>query len=136
MNKNLFNQAIFFFFLIVTLLGCTKKHEDDGKACLSFNQALVTKIEGANSALVNQEVFLTVSFGCYNGCGQFGEFKELITGNTTAITVNAKYEGCICTQDAPIRQTIYKFKKSQAGTYELKFLQAGNSYITHAIVVQ
>jgi hypothetical protein len=133
MNKN---QIVFFFFLIVTLLGCTKKHEDDSKTCLSFNKAFVTKIEGANSTLVNQDVFLTVSFGCYNGCGQFGNFNEVINGNATAITVNAKYEGCICTQDAPIRQTTYKFKKSQAGSYDLKFLQAENTYLIHTIIVQ
>ena len=96
----------------------------------------MTKIEGANSALVNQEIILTVSFGCYSGCGQFGNFNEVISGNTTTISVNAKYEGCICTQDAPIRQTTYKFKKSQTGTFDLKFLQTENTYLTHTIIVQ
>lgn len=86
--------------------------------------------------MVNQEIILTVSFGCYNGCGQFGSFDEVISGNATTITVNAKYEGCICTQDAPIRQTTYKFKKSQAGTFDLKFLQAENTYLIHTITVQ
>ena len=91
---------------------------------------------GANTALVNQEVVLTVSFGCFNGCGQFGNFEETTTGNTSTINVNAKYEGCICTQDAPIRTTLYKFKKSQTGTYELKFWQGASSYLTYTIIVQ
>lgn len=134
MNKKYLYQVFFFFSLIITLLGCEKKQEDD--SCLSFNKAPVTKIEGSNSALVNQEIILTVSFGCYNGCRQFGSFDEVISGNATTITVNAKYEGCICTQDAPIRQTTYKFKKSQAGTFDLKFLQAENTYLIHTITVQ
>jgi hypothetical protein len=115
-------------------LSCEKKDEDN--SCLSYTKAPVTKIEGANSVLVNQEIILTVSFGCYNGCGQFGNFDEEISGNTTTLTVNAKYEGCICTQDAPIRQTTYKFKKSQKGTFNLQFLQTGNTYMTHTITVQ
>ncbi|HMT73224.1 MAG TPA: hypothetical protein PKA77_04110 [Chitinophagaceae bacterium] len=134
MNKKYLYQVFFFFFLIITLLGCEKKQEDD--SCLSFNKAPVTKIEGSNSALVNQEIILTVSFGCYNGCGQFGSFDEVISGNATTITVNTKYEGCVCTQDAPIRQASYKFKKSQAGTFDLKFLQAENTYLIHTITVQ
>ena len=132
MNKKYLNQVV--FSLIIILLGCDKKHEDT--SCLSSTKAPVTKIEGANSALVNQEIILTVSFGCYNGCGQFGNFDEVFSGNSTTIAVNAKYEGCICTQDAPIRQTTYKFKKSQTGTFDLKFLKTENTYLTHTIIVQ
>lgn len=132
MNKK---YLVFFFFsLIITLLGCHKKYEDS--TCLSFSQAPVTKIEGANAALVNQEIILTVSFICFSGCGQFGNFDEAITGNVTTISVTAKYLGCICTHNIPVRQTIYKFKKSQPGTFELKFSQTGNTYLTHTIIVQ
>ena len=134
MNKKYFKQVFLFFSLIVTLLGCNKKNENS--ACLSITKAPVTKIEGANTALVNQEILLTVSFGCFNGCGQFLDFNEVITGNATTITVKAKYEGCICTQDLPIRQTTYKFKKSQTGTFELKFQQSENTYLSHTIIVQ
>lgn len=134
MNKKYLNQVFLFFSIIITLLSCNKKNADN--ACLSFTKAPVTKVEGANTALVNQVIILTVSFGCFNGCGQFGNFGEAITGNATTITVNAKYEGCICTQDAPTRQTTYKFKKSQTGTFDLKFLQTENTYLTHTIIVQ
>jgi hypothetical protein len=134
MRKKYLNQIFLFFSITITLLGCTKKNVD--KECISFSKAPVTKVEGANTALVNQEISLKVSFGCFNGCGQFGNFDETITGNVTSISVNAKYEGCICTQDAPIRQIMYKFKKSQAGTFDLRFLKTENTYITHTIVVQ
>jgi hypothetical protein len=134
MNKKYLTQLFVLFSLIITLISCNKKTEDT--TCLSFTKAPVIKIEGANSALVNEEIILTVSFGCFNGCGQFGNIEEAITGNSTTITVNAKYQGCICTQDAPIRQTTYKFKKSKTGTYDLKFLQTENTYLTHTIIVQ
>lgn len=135
MNTKYINQFLLFVSLIITLMACNKKHGDKS-TCLSFIKAPVTKIEGANTALVDQEIMLTVSFGCFNGCGQFGNFAETITGNATTILVNAKYEGCICTQDAPIRQTVYKFKRSYPGTFELKFLQTENTYLAHTIIVQ
>lgn len=103
---------------------------------MSFAKAPVTRIEGATTASVNQEINLTISFTCFNGCGQFGNVEETIAGNTTTIIVNAKYTGCICTQDVPTRATSYKFKKALAGTYELKFLQTENNYIIHTIIVQ
>jgi len=126
---------LFGLMALCSVLACNKKH-DDSSTCLSFSKAPVTKIEGANSAFVNQEVILTVSFGCNNGCGQFESFDEEITDIATTITVNAKYEGCICTQDIPIRQTTYQFKKSQTGTFNLRFLQTENTYLTHTIIVQ
>ena len=134
MNRKFFNNLICFVFSIILLTSCIKKKEED--KCLSFDKAPVTKIEGATTASVNQEINLTVSFTCFNGCGQFGNLEETITGNTTTIVVNAKYTGCICTQDVPTRTTIYKFKKTQAGTYELKFLQTENNYLMHTITVQ
>lgn len=134
MSRKYFIQLSFFTCFILLLFGCIKKQDE--KKCLSYIKAPVTKIEGPSTASVNQEIDVTVSFGCFNGCGQFGNFEETITGNTTLINVNAKYEGCICTQDAPIRKTSFKFKKSQTGTYELKFLQSENIYLTHTIIVQ
>lgn len=134
MDKKFCKRQFFSLFLIISLIGCNKTHERD--KCLSFTKAPVIKVEGANAALVNQEIILTVFFGCYNGCGQFENVNETTAGNSTTIIVNAKYEGCICTQDAPIRQTTYKFKKSIPGTFELRFLQAENTYLTHTIIVQ
>ncbi len=127
-------KTVFIFSLILTLWGCTKETEDN--SCISFSKAPVTKIEGATAASVNQEIILTLSFTCFNGCGQFGNFEQSMSGNTTTIAVNAKYEGCVCTQDLPTRQTTYKFKKSQSGTYDLKFFQTENTFLTHTIVVQ
>lgn len=132
MNKKYLNQL--FLLVIITLLGCNKNNGD--KTCLSFAKAPVTRVEGAHAASPNQEIILAFSFQCHNGCGQFGNFEETSTGNVTTISVIAKYEGCICTQEAPIRQTTYKFKKSQTGTFDLRFWQTDNTYLTHTIVVQ
>ncbi len=131
MKKKLFNNLIFFICWAILLTGCNK---DDN--CISTAKAPVTSIDGATIASLNQEIDLAIYFTCFNGCGQFENFEETIAGNTTTIIVNAKYTGCICTQDVPTRTTSYKFKKTQAGTYELKFFQTENNYLTHTIIVQ
>lgn len=135
MRKPCLIPLLFFFSIIILLPGCIKKHADN-KPCLSFTKSPVTKVEGPVNALVNQDVILTVSFQCFNGCGQFGNFDQVHSGNTTTVSVTAKYEGCVCTQDIPIRQITYKFRQSQTGTFEIKFLQTGNTYLTHTINVQ
>lgn len=126
--------STFLTFISVCLLSCDKT-QDDNK-CLSYTQAPVTKIEGPNTGNVNQDINLIVSFGCFNGCGQFGKFEQTSKDDTTTINVIAKYEGCICTQDAPIRQTTYKFKATKSGTYFLKFLQTEKAYLTYTIQIQ
>jgi hypothetical protein len=135
MNNSFFLKPIVLFSLSIISGSCHKNNQEN-PTCISFIKAPVTKIEGPNVASVNQEITLTVSFGCYNGCGQFGNFDEVVTGSTASITINAKYEGCICTQDAPIREAIYKFKQSQKGKFDIKFLQTGNIFLTHTITVQ
>ena len=134
MTWRYFKTFTFCAFFFIPLFSCDK--QKDVQDCLSFTKAPITKIEGGNDALVNQEVGLTVSFGCFNGCGQFGNFEQTSNGDTTTINVIAKYEGCLCTQDVPLRQATYKFKVTQTGTYYLKFLQTGKTYLTDTIRVQ
>ncbi len=131
MNKK---YALYCSLLVLSLVSCTKT--TDEPTCISFKTGPVTKIDGATAALVNQEILLAIDFTSFNGCGQFNKFEETANGNETTIIVNAKYEGCVCTQDLPTRQAIYKFRKSQAGTYTLKFLQSDNIYLNHTVTVQ
>lgn len=119
---------------VFILWGCNKNKDE--QPCVSFSKARVIKLEGPITASVNQEIPLTVSFSCNNGCGQFGNFEESTFGNTTTIVLNAKYEGCVCTQDIPTRQTLYTFKRTQTGTYILKFWETESSFLTHTITVQ
>ncbi|MEO5968238.1 MAG: hypothetical protein ABIP68_03240 [Ferruginibacter sp.] len=132
LNKYLKIPAIFILFSI-TVIGCTKNKNEH---CISYAFAPVTNVTGNNTALVNQELNLNVSFVCINGCGQFGNFEESNSANNTIIKVNAKYEGCVCTQDVPTRSTVYKFKKSEAGIYELKFWQTDTTFYNYTIIVQ
>jgi hypothetical protein len=119
-------------FSVLVFANCIKPIED--KNCVSFEKAGVVKVDGPNTGLVNQDLALNVSFGCLSGCGQFGYFEQSENGDTTLLRVNAKYEGCICTMDAPIRITEYKFRKTRPGTYYLKFW-ANNGYLVDTVTI-
>ena len=121
----------YLFFALLVLTGCTK-HQGN---CISFVKAPVTRVDGPNTGFVNQDIDLTVSFVCNNGCGQFGNFEITSSGTTISIAVIAKYEGCICTQVILTRQVQYRFRQSVPGTYTLKFYLPDNSYLTHTITI-
>ncbi|SFB95003.1 hypothetical protein SAMN05421780_10272 [Flexibacter flexilis DSM 6793] len=113
-------------------LECKDKDSD----CTSYRNEAVNEVDGPSTGLVNQELNYTVSFSCYNGCGDFGKFEEAVgANNTRTISVVAKYQGCMCTQDVPSRRATYKFKAIQAGTYYLKFQQNGTNYLTKTVTI-
>jgi hypothetical protein len=52
------------------------------------------------------------------------------------IEVMAKYEGCICTQDAPIRTVNYEFLTKIPGDYELRFKSSEIDFITINLLIE
>jgi hypothetical protein len=116
------------------LISCKKIQTPNN--CSYLEKAPVLAIEGATTAQVGQEISLRLSFTCNNGCGEFDHFKTVSNGNSRTITVNARYTGCVCTQDLPTRVAVYKFKALQTGRYDLYFLQTGTAVLSHSIVVQ
>ena len=134
MKRKYFYSLFQFILLAFVFSGCDKAPDDE--TCLSFHTSPVTNVAGPVTAMANEEITLTVSFSCFNGCGHFNKFEEATAGNTSTITVQARYQGCVCTMDVPIRQVAFKFKKSQPGTYTLRFFQDHHNYLDHTIVVQ
>lgn len=128
------NFVVLLAIAAISLAGCFKDPDDE--ECISYHSSPVTQVDGPSTAAVNQEIDLVVSFTCFNGCGQFGSFEKVTVVDTTHVNVLAKYQGCMCTQDIPVRQAIYKFKAAQAGTYYLKFRQDDNTILTETITVQ
>ena len=115
------------------LSGCNKSQ--DNKKCISYSTAQVIKVSGPNTALVYQEINLTINFYLVNGCGHFEGLEANSLNNSTSISIKAKYEGCICTDNLIGGETNYKFKTEKAGVYYLKFLQPDKTYLIDTITV-
>lgn len=128
-------KKTYFIILISTItlglfLSCNKNNGEKENECIINKTAYVTSVNSPTSGVVNQSIIFKVNFGVNNGCGGFGKFIETVNGTSRIIEVEAKYEGCICTQDAPGRTADYKFIANTAGNYELKFKSGPSEFIT------
>lgn len=118
--------------LLFWIMSCSKEQDSN---CIENKIAYVTLINSPSTGSVNQNITIEVSFGVNNGCGNFGKFIETQNGNTKTIEVEAKYEGCVCTQDAPTRKTNYVFKAQNSGNYILKFKSSATEFITANLMI-
>ncbi|MBC7642772.1 MAG: hypothetical protein H7174_10625 [Flavobacterium sp.] len=85
---------------------------------------------------VNQVIPITLNFTVFNGCGCFGNITETNVGNTKTLTVNAKYEGCICTLPVYDVNTTYTFTGTTIGIHTIKFAQPDGSFLSYTINIQ
>jgi len=112
-------------------------NDDDSAPAPVTKEALVTKVEGATTGHINQEVALNVSFTVDNSCGTFNKFVETTpVAKTTEIKVEAKYAaGSNCGTTPATKVAAYKFKATTVGTYILKFKKSATESITQTIVI-
>lgn len=111
-------------------ISCNKDDDNKDELCITNEIEYVTSVDSPNTGNVNKIINIEVDFRVVNGCGTFGKFIEINNGNTRTIEVEAKYEGCICTQDEAIRTVNYAFTPTNTGNYELKFKSSPTEFIT------
>ena len=121
--------------LILTIIGniifnCDDNDERSNNECTKYEIGYVTSVNAPTTGNINEIINIEVNFRVFNGCGGFGKFIETENGNIRTIEVVAKYKGCICTQDAPIRTTNYEFTASNEGEYELNFKSSPTEFMT------
>lgn len=119
-------------FLLLVIFSCSKEPENN---CIENRIAYVSSINYPSTATVNENISIEVSFGVNNGCGNFGKFIETQNGNTKTIEVEARYEGCVCTLDAPTRKSNYVFKTQNSGNYIFKFKSSSTEFITANLTI-
>lgn len=106
------------------------------QVCLSYQNAAIISATVPATGNVNQIIPIEISFVIINGCGAFGSITETNSGNTKTLTIKAKYEGCLCTQNIGTVKTTYNFTATTTGTHTLKFLQPNGDFLTYTINIQ
>ena len=114
---------------------------DSESTCLFYEGAAAVAVTGPETATVNQEITLTVSYTSRKDCGTFQNFYEVAdvnNVNSLTITVNTRVESCNCSTATVTKTEPYKFKALSAGTYILKFKKSNEptDVITKTIVVE
>jgi hypothetical protein len=129
-----------FFYLtaliIISSLIISCEKDNQNKDCIEYDTGYVTSVNSTTTGTVNETINIEVNFRVLNGCGGFEQFIETENGNIKTIEVEAKYEGCICSQDVPIRKVNYHFIASKSGDYELNFKSSPTEFITVNLIIK
>ena len=121
-----------FLFTVFTLLIISCNKNDD----VIFVHWNITKVEGPGTGNINQQIALTVYWPYGSGsCDVLDKFVETKQGNIIYIKAYGHTTSGICTADAGIKTKIYDFLSASAGTFELRFVNRDNTFISHTIVI-
>ena len=128
-NRNDVAKKIIVILIIFQLLYSCNDGEAEDK-CLSTGIGYITSVNAPASGLVGETIDIELDFIVINGCGEFGKFIENQNNTILDIEIEAKYDGCICTQDIPTRKIKYQFIPESTGNYELNFKSSPTEFIT------
>ncbi|MCV9929161.1 hypothetical protein OIU83_15960 [Flavobacterium sp. LS1R49] len=125
-------------FLATALISCSNdKDEDKGTTPVpTVKNALVTEVKGPVTGKVNEELSYDVTFLVDNGCGEFNKFSDVTIGTEKGLQVEAKYSGEVCTQQITEKKTVYKFKSTTKGTFDIKFKKSETEFVSLEVVIE
>ncbi|WJS93067.1 hypothetical protein NYQ10_13310 [Flavobacterium johnsoniae] len=124
-------------FLSIAFVSCNNDDDETTPATTS-KAALATEIKGPATGKVNDELSYDVTYVVDNACGEFDKISEVKIGEVKGLQVMAKYpkEG-VCTQQVPEpKKTVYKFKSTTKGTFEIKFKKSETEFVTQKVVIE
>ncbi|WP_264551217.1 hypothetical protein [Flavobacterium sp. N2038] len=123
-------------FLSTVLISCSND-DDKAVAPIKTKVAFVTEIKGPETGKVNDELSYDVTFLVDNACGEFDKISETKIGEVKGLQVEAKYPSELCTQQVPDpKKTVYKFKATEKGTFEIKFKKSETEFVTQKVVIE
>jgi hypothetical protein len=126
-------KASFLFVVLIFLTsGCIKSANDTSAVLVRWN---VTKVEGPNTGLVNQDISLTVYYPTSSGCDIFDKFEQSAQGNVISVKAFGHTDTGFCTQVALERTVIFNFQPNSTGIFEIRFINKDNSYLTHNLII-
>ncbi|WP_406843232.1 hypothetical protein [Flavobacterium soyae] len=123
-------------FLSIVFISCN--NDDDEKPVDNpvSKAALVTEIKGPSTGKVNVELSYDVTFVVDNACGEFDKISDVTINSVKGLQVVAKYPSGVCTQQVPDpKKTVYKFKSTVKGTFEIKFKKSETEFLIQKVII-
>lgn len=124
-------------FLTIGLVSCSNDDDEKSPATIS-KAALATEIKGPATGKVNDELSYDVTYVLDNACGEFDKISDVTIGGVKGLQVLAKYpKDGVCTLQIPEpKKTVYKFKATVKGTFEIKFKKSETEFLTQKVVIE
>ncbi len=127
-------KFVFAILISIGFISCKKR--DNHNSSIEPAQWNMTKVDGNGSGIVNQLIPLLVYYPTSSGCDILDSFTQSYQGNIILIKAFGHTNtSSICTQDASIKTKTFNFEPIAKGTYELRFVNKDNSYISHMLIV-
>jgi hypothetical protein len=125
-------RLLYAVLIVLLVISCKKNNDTDNK----FRHWPVVKVEGASNGTKNQVIPITVYWPYTSGsCDVLSKFETSRKGSIIEIIALGYSSGGICTMDTGIKTKIYEFTSSSAGTFELRFMNRDNTYLSHTVVI-
>ncbi|AOC97317.1 hypothetical protein BB050_04239 [Flavobacterium anhuiense] len=129
--------ALVVLFLSIGFVSCSSDDDKDQVPAPTTKAALVTEIKGPATGKVNDELSYDVTYTVDNACAEFDKISEVTIGSVKGLQVIAKYPSEVCTQQVPEpKKTVYKFKSTTKGTFEIKFKKSETEFLTQKVVIE
>lgn len=129
--------ALVVLFLSIGFVSCISDDDKDQVPAPTTKAALVTEIKGPATGKVNDELSYDVTYTVDNACAEFDKISEVTIGSVKGLQVIAKYPSEVCTQQVPEpKKTVYKFKSTTKGTFEIKFKKSETEFLTQKVVIE
>ncbi|OXE99123.1 hypothetical protein BC749_102656 [Flavobacterium araucananum] len=124
-------------FLSIGIISCSNDDDKPNTPEPTTKNSLVTEVKGPATGKVNEELSYDVTFIVDNACGEFNKITDVTIGTVKGLQVQAKYPSEVCTQQVPDpKKTVYKFKSTTKGTFEIKFKKSETEFITTKVVIE
>jgi hypothetical protein len=124
-------------FLSIGIVSCSNDDDKPNTPEPTTKNSLVTEVKGPSTGKVNEELSYDVTFIVDNACGEFNKITDVTIGTVKGLQVQAKYPSEVCTQQVPDpKKTVYKFKSTTKGTFEIKFKKSETEFITTKVVIE
>jgi hypothetical protein len=117
--------------LILVLFVSCKKNSSETSVQWNMN-----RVVGDTTCKIDQTIFLTVYYPTTSSCDIFDRFESTTQDHYFSFKAFGHTETSkFCSQIAIEKSVEVKFTPVSAGSYELRFINKDNSYISHTITV-
>ena len=116
--------------ILILLVSCKKSSSDTS---VQWN---MSRVVGDTTCKIDQTIFLTVDYPTSSSCDIFDRFENTTQDHYFSFKAFGHTETSkICTEAAIEKSVEVKVTPISAGSYELRFINKDNSYISHTIIV-
>jgi hypothetical protein len=139
MKKFKLKSVLVVLFLATVLVSCSNDKDEDQPIAPEFiiKASLATEVKGPATGKVNEELSYDVTYIVDNACGEFSKISTVTIGTEKGLQVETKYSTGPCTMQVPEpKKTIYKFKATEKGTFEIKFKKSETEFVTQKVVIE